>query len=147
MGEMGGGSVVGVLGNNILFRGGDAGNDSALLLHSYGDKVGASVAIGNSGVYEGSLQAAMHAADEGDVDPDYAKFFFNYVQFTDNEIESMLEAEDSAGDAWMSVEVPADFVLNSDYGRGEAWSYLRNAIRQVFKNSTEDGGGGKESSV
>lgn len=34
MGEMG--SVYGSLGNNLLFRGGDAGNDSAMVLHSYG---------------------------------------------------------------------------------------------------------------
>ena len=34
MGEMG--NVYGSLGNNLLFRGGDAGNDSAIVLHSYG---------------------------------------------------------------------------------------------------------------
>ena len=34
MGEMG--NVYGSLGNNLLFRGGDAGNDSAMVFHSYG---------------------------------------------------------------------------------------------------------------
>jgi len=160
MGEMGGGSVVGVLGNNVLFRGGDAGNDSALLLHCHGDKLATSGSssggdgdsggdsggnnnndsggtppspIGNSGLYEGGLQSAMDAADDGIVSPDDFKFFFNYVQFTDNEIEGMLHMEDSAGDAWMSVEVPPDFVLNSDYGRGEAWTFLRNKIQQMLR--------------
>lgn len=137
MGEMGGGSVVGTLGNNILFRGGDAGNDSALLLHSNANIVekkdrSDSEPIGNSELYEGGLSAAMEAADEGDLDPETCKFFFNYVQFTDNEIENILQMEDTAGDAWCSCEVPADFVLNSDYGRGEAWGYLRNRVKQMI---------------
>ena len=80
MGEMGGGSVVGTLGNNILFRGGDAGNDSALLLHSNANIVeekdgSGSEPIGNSGLYEGGLSAAMEAADEGELDPESCKFF------------------------------------------------------------------------
>ena len=36
MGEMGGGSVSGLLAHNVLFRGGESGNDSAILLHSCG---------------------------------------------------------------------------------------------------------------
>ena len=36
MGEMSGGSVYGLLAQNILFQGGDVGNDSAMLLHSCG---------------------------------------------------------------------------------------------------------------
>ena len=68
-------------------------------------------AIGNSGICEGGLAAAMDACDDALVDPDDFKFFFNYVQFTDNEIEGMLAEEDSAGDAWASVEVPSSFIL------------------------------------
>ena len=141
MGEMGGGSVVGTLANNILFRGGDAGNDSALLLHSNAKIVekDASEPIGNSQIFEGGLEAAMEAADEGDIDPDSCKFFFNYVQFTDNEIENILQMEDPAGDAWSSCEVPAEFVLNSDYGRGEAWSYLRNRMKEMMAGVEEKG--------
>ena len=137
MGEMGGGSVVGALAQNILFRGGDVGNDSALLLHSHGGAGGAleahtGEAIGNSGICEGGWAAAMDACDDALVDPDDFKFFFNYVQFTDNEIEGMLAEEDSAGDAWASVEVPSSFILDSDYARGEAWTYLRSQLREEF---------------
>ena len=140
MGEMGGGSVVGTLGNNILFRGGDAGNDSALMLHSNDKIVDKDTAepIGNSGLYEGGLSAAMEAADEGEIDPESCKFFFNYVQFTDNEIENILQMEDTVGDAWCSCEVPADFVLNCEYGRGEAWGYLRNRVKQMMAGMEEE---------
>ena len=140
MGEMGGGSVVGTLGNNILFRGGDAGNDSALMLHSNGKIVAKDTAepIGNSGLYEGGLSAAMEAADEGEIDPESCKFFFNYVQFTDNEIENILQMEDTVGDAWCSCEVPPDFVLNCEYGRGEAWGYLRNRVKQMMAGVEEE---------
>ena len=40
--------------------------------------------------------------------------------------------EDSAGDAWASVEVPSSFILDSDYARGEAWTYLRSQLREEF---------------
>ena len=49
-----------------------------------------------------------------------------------NEIEGMLAEEDSAGDAWASVEVPSSFILDSDYARGEAWTYLRSQLREEF---------------
>ena len=63
MGEMG--NVYGTLAHNLLFRGGDAGNDSAILLHSYGDEseamdgsgsmiqIACGDQIGTSGVFEG----------------------------------------------------------------------------------------------
>ncbi len=65
MGEMG--NVYGTLAHNLLFRGGDAGNDSAILLHSYGDEceaidgsgnmiqVSCGDQIGTSGIFEGML--------------------------------------------------------------------------------------------
>ena len=72
MGEMG--NVYGTLAHNILFRGGDAGNDSAILLHSCGDdtveydadesedngtrrmvKINCSNMIGTSGVFQGKV--------------------------------------------------------------------------------------------
>jgi len=143
MGEMSGGSVYGSLGQNILFQGGDMGKDSAILLHSYGqqeelgtkseeDCIECGEMIGTSGIYEGGLQAAMDLADDGQVDSEQFKFFFNYVEFTDQELKNMLGATDSEGDAWVSVEVPASIILESDYTRGEAWSYLRRQVRQMI---------------
>jgi hypothetical protein len=45
------------------------------------------------------------------------------------ELENMLQDPQDDGDAWISVEVPPEIVLYSDYGRGEAWARLRNAVR------------------
>lgn len=135
MGEMSAGSVVGVLGNNILFQGGDQGNDSAIMLHSLGNNentpIGCGTMIGTSGIYEGGLNAALDAADEGEADPDSFKFFFNHVEFTDKDLESMLESEDSDGDAWISVEAPVKMILDSDLDRGDAWRSLRNQLKQM----------------
>jgi len=40
------------------------------------------------------------------------------------ELELMLQATDSEGDAWFSVEVSPDMILGSEYSRGDAWKYL-----------------------
>ena len=140
MGEMGGGSVSGILADNVLYQGGDNGNDSAMILHSVGQSIDASSLqddsssnfegptidiacgeqIGMSGIYEGGVQDAMDLVDQAIVEAGQFKFFFNYVQFTDRELEGMLSASDSDGDAWCSLEVPSSFVLK-DYGdRGDA---------------------------
>lgn len=87
--------------------------------------------IGTSGIYEGGLQAAMDLADDGLVDPEKFKFFFNYVEFTDKELDSMLHATDSEGDAWFSVEVSPHIILGSEYTRGQAWSYLRRQMKKM----------------
>lgn len=145
MGEMSGGSVYGVLAQNSLFQGGDVGNDAAMLLHSCGkdlprlietqeqitSRIECGDMIGTSGIYEGGLQAAMDLADDGLVDPEKFKFFFNYVEFTDMELDNMLHAIDSDGDAWFSVEVSPQIILGSEYTRGQAWSYLRRQMKQM----------------
>lgn len=152
MGEMGGGSITGVLAHNTLFRGGDAGRDTAMLLHSCGGDDGGGGGgsnedgtddgivipggkqIGTSGVYEGGVRAAVDAADGGLVDPGRFKFFFNYVEFSDGELESMLNAVDDEGDAWAAVEVPPELVLDSNFDRGDAWARIRNGIREMIRD-------------
>ena len=80
----------------------------------------------------GGINNAMQLADEGMVDPERFKFFFNYVQFSDTELKTILtETDTDDGDAWVSLEVPTSLVLNNDFDRGEAWSYLRNRIKQM----------------
>lgn len=139
MGEMGGGSIYGNLAHSILFQGGDNGNDSAMLLHSYGggdfdeDRVDCGSMIGASGIYEGGVDDAMDLVDAGVADPERFKFFFNYVEFSDQELEGMLSATDSDGDAWSSMEVPTRIILDSDFSRGDGWSYLRNQMKVMQK--------------
>lgn len=131
-------NVMGSLSNNLMFRGGRNGSDSAMLLHSAGGADGhvktTGEMIGSSGIYEGGVVSAMEAADAGLASPDQFKFFFNYMQFRENELEDMFQGvvdDDGKPDEWVSLEVPPEFVLNSDLERGEMWSKLRNTIREI----------------
>jgi hypothetical protein len=126
-------NVMGALSNNRLFRGGYDGSDTAMLLHSAGGPDGpikSGSMIGSSGIFEGGVVSAMESADAGVVETNRCKFFFNFMQFTEKELDNMfLGIED--GDAWVSVEIPVDYVLSSDYDRGQLWSKLRNSIREI----------------
>jgi len=51
------------------------------------------------------------------------------MEFLEKELEDMLEITHEDGDCWASVEVPPEIILDSDYGKGDAWARLRNAIR------------------
>ena len=74
--------IMGSLSDNILFRGGYDGQDSALLLHSKGGSNGpvkSDSEIGSSGIYEGGIVSAMESVDAGLISQDQCKFFFNYM--------------------------------------------------------------------
>jgi len=128
-------NVMGKLSDNLLFRGGYDGSDSAMMLHSAGGPNGpikSDTMIGTSGIFEGGIVSAMESVDAGAIEPDRCKFFFNYMQFTQKELDNMFGGVED-GDAWVSLEIPADYVLNSDYERGQLWSKLRNVIRDIRK--------------
>jgi len=113
---------------NLLYRGGERG-DAVFMLHSdqrLGEQADQEV-IGSSGIYQGGLEHAQQ--NHYDIPPDRCKFFFSYMEFTEIEINEMLENREDANTQWVSVEVPPDFVLKSDWERGEAWARLRNAVR------------------
>ncbi len=115
---------------NLLYRGGELG-DAAFLLHSdatLGEQANLEM-IGTSGVFQGGLDHAL--STNYSMDPQKAKFFFSYMEFTEAELEEMLENREDESTQWVSVEVPPDFVLSSDWDRGEAWARLRNAIREM----------------
>ena len=74
--------IMGSLSDNILFRGGYDGQDSAMLLHSAGGSNGpvkSDSEIGSSGIYEGGIVSAMESVDAGLISQDQCKFFFNYM--------------------------------------------------------------------
>jgi len=126
-------NVMGNLSDNVLFRGGYDGSDSAMLLHSAGGPDGTVKSddmIGNSGIFEGGVVSAMESADAGSIDPTQCKFFFNHMQFTEKEIDDMFAGTED-GDEWVSLEIPKEYILNSGYGRGDLWSKLRNKIREI----------------
>lgn len=116
------------LGGNLLFRGGDRGGDGVILLHSRSEL--AHSAIGESGIFQGGWKASLHACANGDAKVEEFKAFFNYCEFTERELEKMLAEGDDEGDAWMSLEVEPEIILDSTWDRGEAWTRLRNAIKQ-----------------
>jgi len=129
-------NVMGGLSENLLFRGGYDGSDSAMMLHSAGGSDGpvkSDSMIGTSGIYEGGIVSCMEAVDAGVIDAGQCKFFFNYMQFTEKELGNMFAGTED-GDEWVSVEVPPEFVLDSDYERGQLWSKLRNNIREIRNN-------------
>jgi hypothetical protein len=120
---------LGNLGENILWRGGDAGNDTVMFLHSHPIDNTSNNKIGVSGIYEGGLQEVKQKVNSGDLNSDGCKFFFNYIEFREKELQSIMSETDSDGDAWAAMRVPKEFITNGEYARGDAWSYLRNHMK------------------
>jgi hypothetical protein len=129
-----------------IFRGGDTGRDGLILLqHIPGPRAAAAatsaIEISKNGLYHGGWDEALRAASGSDrssaaqVHAGNFKVFFNYLEFTETQLEEMLAADPAAegGDdcRWVSLEVPPSTVLNSDYSRGGAWSDLRNAVARM----------------
>ena len=54
------------------------------------------------------------------------------MEFTEKELDSMLSATDSDGDAWCSLEVSPKIILGDHQSRGDAWSYLRNQMKKII---------------
>lgn len=115
--------------SNLLYRGGDMGGESAFMLHSDEEiaKMADQEMVGTSGIYQGGLEYAVSSSD---FDTKKAKFFFHFLEFTEQELENMLVDSESDGDGWVSVEIPSNMVLSSEYDRGDAWARLRNVVRE-----------------
>lgn len=118
------------LGESLLFRGGDKGGDGVVLLHSRPGL--GQPEIGGSGIYQGGWDAALAAIEAGEADVDDFKAFFNYCEFSEDELEELLESQED-GDGWASVEVGYDVVLDKDWDRGDCWKRLRNAVSQQMR--------------
>lgn len=114
------------LTENRIFRGGDRGGEGIILLHDHADWNVEE--IGDSGIYQGGWDAVSKAKEVGE---NSCKVFFNYCEFTEDELEGILGMKREDGDAWMSFEVDPKFVLDESYDRGDAWKKLRNAAAQL----------------
>jgi hypothetical protein len=120
--------------DNFIFRGGDTGGESAFCLHSVQGLT--KNEIGTSGIFQGGDIANAFSNNNNNNNnnstnnTNQVKFFFNYMEFTEQEMEDMLNVTHQDGDGWTAVEVPPDLVLSSNYSRGEAWARLRNAVRE-----------------
>jgi len=118
------------LGESLLFRGGDKGGDGVVLLHNRAELGQAE--IGGSGIYQGGWDAAVAAIEAGEAELDDFKAFFNYCEFSEQELEELLDSQED-GDSWASVEVGYDIVLDEDWDRGDCWKRLRNAVSQQMR--------------
>lgn len=118
------------LGDNLIHRGGDKGDDGVILLHDIGND--ASQMIGTSDLYQGGWGEAIQACENGTATPDNFKAFFNYCEFTELEVEDLLKSTED-GDAWISVEVDRKLILSQEWDRGGCWRRLRNAVRDYTK--------------
>ena len=129
LGEMANSSLLESIKNNpmaenLIYRGGDKGGDNVFMLHNQ-PGIGNGDMIGTSDLYQGGLQDALLACQQGQAKPQDFKFFFNFCQFTEEELESMLD-----DDPWIAVEVPSHYVLSAEWDRSECWKQLRNALQE-----------------
>jgi hypothetical protein len=154
-------SAVEALLQKPIFRGGDVGPaETAILFHSNRAlaRAAQNEMIGSSGIYQGGLEYTLAndgkiilPTDDDDVgssssqpQPQYVdahqfKFFFNFMEFTEQELENMLEDPQDDGDAWISLEIPPEIILNSQWSRGEAWAKLRNTVRSMAERGELQG--------
>ena len=94
MGEMMENKANGGVYENLIFRGGESGGQEAFCLHSV-DSLGLEE-IGTSRIYQGGELDKIE-------DPSKVKFFFNYMEFLEQELEEMIEIIHEDGDGWTSV--------------------------------------------
>merc|ERR1712232_1554029 len=128
--EMTNNESLGILGNHLLFRGGDEGAESIMLLHNNPDIPSTPIA---DNLFQGGIDYAIHN-NTPQQQHDF-KFFFNYIEYDINSLHKILseEDEDGGGDAWISVSAPSDLILNSDLDRGDAWKGIRNIMKHVYQ--------------
>lgn len=123
---------LGHLGNNILFRGGDSGKEKIMVIHDNPDIP--STPIGTDGMFHGGIEYAINiASDDNTNNNNSFKFFFNYIEYDVDSLVQILSEEEN-GDAWISVSVPSDLILNSDLDRGDAWRGIRTVMKDVYSN-------------
>lgn len=118
-----------IMATQPVFRGGPNGGNGVILFHNRGEFDNCEE-IGNSKLYQGGWNQAMEAVAKGTAQAADFKVFFNYCEFTEQELEDLFDATEG-GDEWMSVTVDPELVLKDYQARGDAWARLRNAVTQM----------------
>mmetsp|Transcript_19447 Transcript_19447/g.45256 ORF Transcript_19447/g.45256 Transcript_19447/m.45256 type:complete len:281 (-) Transcript_19447:41-883(-) len=147
MGEMSP-DIHGTLAHSLLWKGGATGDESVMLLHNHN---GIGMMIGDDeevGIHQGGLQQAIDLLENSSEDDDnekYAfKFFFNYCEFTLEELQGMFRNVPANGQGWMSARVPPEVVLSQTWEKGDCWKFVRNICRKQQQQQQLEGHGGVE---
>jgi putative AlgH/UPF0301 family transcriptional regulator len=119
MGEMS--PTAGPFEPNVLFTGGEDGQDMAIMFHKY-DLDGFAKYIG-SGIYVGGLKQARELVESYKAKPRDFKFIFNYVMWGPAQLETELK-----NGRWNLAKIPPDMVLEQAGGVGSLWSKARRAL-------------------
>lgn len=89
-----------------VYRGGNAGSDTVLMLHARSDLRGAKP-VGESGLYLGGLKHAQELVSSGGADASAFKFFFNSEIWAPSELEKQIKQQVW----WSTQQVTADQVV------------------------------------
>jgi putative AlgH/UPF0301 family transcriptional regulator len=89
MGEMAAG--MDCFADNIVYRGGNGGEDTVLMLHCQAGLPGSTL-VGESGLFLGGLKGAQELVGSGQVDASAFKFFFNTQVWAPGQLQTELES-------------------------------------------------------
>lgn len=107
---------------NLLFKGGENGHDTAIMIHKY-DLGGYSKPLGN-GVYIGGSKQAREKVQSLETHPRDFKFIFNSIQWP----PGALKAELDSGE-WDVCKVPVEMLVQQDEEWVDRlWFTLRTAL-------------------
>lgn len=90
MGEMA--ASMDCFSESLVYRGGNAGSDTVLMLHARAGVRGAKP-VGESGLYLGGLKHAQELVSSGAADASAFKFFFNSELWAPTELEKQIEQQ------------------------------------------------------
>jgi hypothetical protein len=130
---------LGLLSSHLLFRGGgtDDGNNpnsSIVWFHNVPELNDEEIGEYNSGVYRGtSWRRAVEVMESHNNEQQrhpLFKFFFNYVEFRQQELEDLLEDGSDSHDGWVSLTIPSGMILDNSYDKNDCWTRLRNIMKQ-----------------
>jgi putative AlgH/UPF0301 family transcriptional regulator len=120
-----------VFAENTLFLGGEAGANTALMLHRFA--LPGARAVGGSGLYLGGVRSAMEKVEAGEFSPGDFIFVFNECEWEPGVLQQEVEAA-----RWTVLRCPPHFLMPPGAGRARTsslWERCRREIRRLGLSS------------
>eukprot|EP00612_Vaucheria_litorea_P003070 CAMPEP_0171469768 /NCGR_PEP_ID=MMETSP0945-20130129/11497_1 /TAXON_ID=109269 /ORGANISM="Vaucheria litorea, Strain CCMP2940" /LENGTH=228 /DNA_ID=CAMNT_0011999007 /DNA_START=184 /DNA_END=866 /DNA_ORIENTATION=+ len=117
---------VGPLHENRLFRGGEDGGSSVVMIHGRHD-IENSLRIGDTNLFVGGLTSAVKAVEEGRVQAEEFKFFFNFMRWSPGALEEQV-AEGKWSTAFISDRCILSQSTKSDQ---ELWPKMNRMLKEM----------------